>query len=74
MLQRREEEGNSIVKTRGQLCRVKRLVEGQKYPFLNQCAAHFSVFFLPLVRSRLPSCCNSIQTDAQHAASLRSWT
>lgn len=70
MLHGREEEGNSIVKTRGQFCRVKRLVEGQKYPFLNQPPAHFSAFFLPLVRSHLPSCCNSIR----HAASFRSWT
>lgn len=50
MLQRREEEENSIVNTRGQFCRVKRLVEGQKYPFLKQRAAHFSAFFLPWVR------------------------
>lgn len=74
MLQRREEEGDSIVNTRGHFCRVKRLVEGQKYPFLNQRAAHFSAFFLPLVRSHLLSCCNSIRTDAQHVASFRSWT
>lgn len=46
--------GDSVVKTWGQFCRVKRLVEEQKYPFLNQRAAHFSAFFLPLVRSRLP--------------------